>query len=153
MPGTTAHPRARYTKAEKAAAVTRSLGEGTQRTAEAMGIPESTVRYWVNHPEFAALRETTRDQLAEQLWATLQVGVSEVAKGLRDPDVPLRDKVVAVGVIYDKHALLTGAATSRSESRDLTGTLSDADIRDAVRAAERIASGVAEAPEGAPAGE
>lgn len=138
MPGTPAHPRARYTKAQKAQAVGQALSTSVEATAEAMGVPRSTIRYWVDHPEFAELRQTTRDQLADQLWATIQVGVAEVAKGLRSPDAPLRDKVVAVGVLYDKHALLTGAATSRTESRDLTGTLSDVELVAALREAERL---------------
>lgn len=154
MPGTPAHPRARYTKAQKAQAVGQALTQGLTATAEATGIPKGTIHYWTQHPEFAQLRQTTRDQLADQLWATIQLGVTEVAKGLRDPDAPLRDKVVALGVLYDKHALLTGAATSRTESRDLTGTLSDAELVAAVREAERVTGGgrTAEPAEDAPAG-
>lgn len=155
MPGTAAHPRARYTKEQKAQAVTAALTSSTEAAAEQTGIPRSTLRYWLEHPEFAELRQTTRDALAEQMWATIQIGVAEVARGIKDADTPFRDKVIALGVLYDKHALLTGAATSRSESRDLTGTLSDAELVAAVREAERLASGEGASPEaaGASAGE
>lgn len=148
MPGPS---RRRYSKAEKAQAVGQALATSTEAAAETLDVPESTIRYWVNHPEFADLRATTREQMADQLWATIQLAASEVAKGLRDPETPLRDKTVALGVLYDKHALLTGAATTRSESRDITGTLSDTDLIAAVREADRIAGGDGTPP--APAAE
>jgi hypothetical protein len=146
--------RRRYTRTEKAEAVGQAIATSAEVASEQTGIPATTIRYWAKHPDFAELRETTRDQLADELWATIQVGVSEVAKGLRAPDVPLRDKVVALGVLYDKHALLTGAATSRSESRDITGTVSDAELVAAVREAEHLTgAGRTPAPvEGTPEG-
>jgi ribosomal protein S28E/S33 len=73
------------------------------------------------------------------MWTAIQIGIQEIAKDIVG-DAPLRDKVVAVGVLYDKHALLTGMATARTESRDLTGTISDADIIIALREAERSAT-------------
>lgn len=152
MPRTPA--RARYTKAQKAQAVAAATITTIRGAADQLGLPESTIRYWMDDPEFAQLRAKTRDEVADQMWATIQIGLTEIAKGMRDPDAPLRDKVLAVGVIYDKRALLTGDATSRSESRDLTGTLSDAELLAAVKEAERLATGErAPAPlEDAPAG-
>lgn len=152
MPRPTAH--ARYTKAQKAQAVAAATLTTVQAAAESTGVPRSTLRYWLDDPEFAALRQKSRDEVADQMWATIQIGLTEIAKGMRDPDAPLRDKVMAVGVLYDKRALLTGDATSRTESRDLTGTLSDAELLAAVKEAERLATGAgAPAPlEDAPAG-
>jgi hypothetical protein len=111
---------------------------GVPATAEAMGIPETTIRYWLDDPAFVALREKTREEVADRMWAAIQVGVDEIAKGLRDPDAPLRDKATATGILYDKHALLTGGATTRSESRDITGSLTDGELIAAVREAQRI---------------
>lgn len=110
----------------------------TKGAADAAGVPESTVRYWLDDPQFASLRDETRDHVAAQFWAAIQVGVKEVANGLRDPDTALRDKSVALGILYDKHALLTGGATNRSESRDITGTISDGELADAIREAEAL---------------
>lgn len=135
-----ARPRRRYTKSEKAAAVASATLTSVEAAAETRGVPESTLRYWMDQPEFAKLREKTRDQVADEFWTAIQVGVQEVAKGLRG-DAPLRDKATAVGILYDKHALLTGGATGRTESRDLTGTLADADLIAAVAEAVEIASG------------
>jgi hypothetical protein len=134
-----------YSRAEKAKAVGLAVVEGVTKAAEATGIPNQRVSDWL--AEFdpsGEMRAKSRDAVAEQMWAVIQIGVQEVFKGIQG-DAPLRDKVVAVGVLYDKFALLTGAATSRTESRDLTGTLSDAELIAAVREAERL-TGEAGAP-------
>lgn len=134
-------PGRRYTQSDRAKAVGLAIATNDRHAADQTGIPRGTIRHWVGHPEFAALKAATKEHLADELWATIQVAVSEVAKALVDPEASLRDKVVALGILYDKHALLTGSATSRSESRDITGTISDAELRDIVREAERLASG------------
>lgn len=134
-------PRRRYTNAEKAAAVGRAAATTTQRASEEMGIPRTTLRQWIDEPQYAELRQKTRDDFAGALWVGMQVGVDQVTRGLMDPDAALRDKATALGILYDKHALLTGAATSRTESRDLTGSLSDVDVIAALRAADEIAVG------------
>lgn len=136
--------------------VADALNSSTKAAADRAGINESTVRYWLDDPQFATLRDKSRDAVAAEFWTAIQVGIREVTKGLQDADTGLRDKAVALGVIYDKHALLTGGATNRSESRDITGTLADADIAEAIRAAERLVaageSGTAETPAGETAG-
>jgi hypothetical protein len=105
---------------------------------EALGIPKTTVQYWADSEEFAHLRTTARETVVETFWAAVQVGLDEVVKGFRT-DASLKDKAVALATVYDRHALLTGGATNRSESRDVTGTLSDAELIAAVREADRIA--------------
>jgi hypothetical protein len=145
----------RYTKAQKAEAVAAATLSNTAAAAEELGIPENTIRYWLDSPEFVELRTKTRDEVGERLWSAIQVGIDEVAKGLRS-DAPLRDKATAVGILYDKHALLTGGATARSENRDITGTLSDADVATAIRYAEDLTraggGGASEEAEGTPEG-
>lgn len=128
----------RYTRKEKAEAVAAATLSNATAASEALGIPETTIRYWLDDPQFVELRSKTRDDVGEQFWAAIQMGLKEVANGLRDPLAPLRDKATALGILYDKHALLTGGATARSESRDLTGTMADADLISAVREAEAI---------------
>jgi hypothetical protein len=131
--------RRRYSKAEKARAVGLAIVTNTDSAAHQLGIPPTTLAYWMDRPEFVELRNRTRDQVAEEMWTAIQVGVREVVAGLAG-DAPLRDKSIALGILYDKHALMTGMATARTESRDLTGMLSDADIIDALRDAERLAT-------------
>lgn len=142
MPGRT--PAAHYSKAQKAQAVAQAVLNGQHKASEATGIPRSTIRNWFHDPEFAELKERTRDQVADMAWVTVQKAFAAVAEGLNDPGASLRDKAVALGVVYDKWALMTGAATSRSESRDLTGTLSDAELIAALRTASDLARGAAD---------
>ena len=131
--------RRRYTAKEKAAAVGIASLSSAEAASDQLGIPRRTIGYWMDSPEFAELRLKTRDQVADELWTAIQIGIGEVAKGLVG-DAPLRDKATATGILYDKHALLMGMATSRSESRDLTGTMPDADLIAAVDEADAITS-------------
>ena len=149
-------PRRSYTPEQKAKAVGLAVVHGVTETERRTGIPKETVQYWTQRPEFAQLRTTAREVVADQFWAAIQLGLRAVVDGLDNPDVPLRDKQQALATLYDRHALMTGAATSRTESRDLSGTFSDADLADTVRSyAERVASAIGTAPAtaGAPEGE
>lgn len=137
--------RRRYTARQRANAVGIATVEGVTAAERQTGIPKTTIDYWLDKPEFVHLRTTARDALAERFWVGIQVGLEEVAKGLRG-DAPLRDKAAALGTLYDRHALLTGGATGRTESRDITGSLADSDVIDALRAADQATAGV-----GAPA--
>jgi transposase-like protein len=133
--------RRRYTKSQKAHAVSLALLTSVEAAAEAEGVPRTTLDYWMDRPEFVELRNKTRDAVADEMWTAVQVGLREVVKGLSG-DAPLRDKSVALGILYDKHALLTGAATSRSESRDLTPrALSDHETEALTRAIEGYLDG------------
>jgi hypothetical protein len=132
---------AQYTRQEKTEAVAEASVTSIEAAAKKRGIPQTTLGYWMRHPQFAELRDKTRDQVAEQFWATIQLGLEAVATDLADGRAPLRDKATALGILYDKYALLTGAATARTESRDLTGTLPDADLIAALREADKITGG------------
>ena len=143
--------RRRYSQTERAEAVAAATLTSAEAAGEKLGIHPNTIRYWLDKPEFVELRAKTRDEVAERLWAAVQLGVDEVAKGLRDPDASLRDKATATGILYDKYALLTGGVTARSEARDITGTLSDAELISAVVEAERLARATP-AGEGTPEG-
>jgi transposase-like protein len=143
-----------YTSEQKAQAVGTALAVGSKRASHELGIPRRTIDYWINHPEFAELRQRAREDVADQMWAGVQIAIVEVVDALTNPKVPLRDKAQALDVLFKQHALLTGAATSRTEARDITGTLSDAELIAALREAERLTSegGAASAPADAPAG-
>ena len=146
----------RYTKAEKAQAVATATMTSTEAAADTLGIPRKTIEYWEQQPEFAELRLKSRDDVADQFWAAIQIGLREVGKGLTDPDEKLHAKSVALGILYDKHALLTGGATGRMESRELDD-LPDSTYVEALREWQRLArpSGEGAASEAAeePAGE
>ncbi len=129
--------RRRYTAKTRAQAVGIAVVEGVTEAQRQTGIPKQTIDYWTQKPEFGHLRTTAREMVADELWVGIQVGIEQVVAGLRG-DAPLKEKAHALGVIYDRHALLTGGATGRTESRDLTGTMADVDLLAAVREAERI---------------
>lgn len=127
----------RYTARTKAKAVGIALVDGVTEAEKQTGIPKETVHYWLRQPQFAPLRTTARETVAEDFWVGVQIGMEEVSKGLRDPSVPLRDKAAALGVVYDRFALLTGHATSRIDTADVTAKLDDhetAQLSDAVQA-------------------
>lgn len=141
-----------YSPEQKAETVGRALVDGSKQVSRETGIPRRTIDYWVTSPAFAALRQRARDEIADQMWAGVQVALVEVIEGLKNPKAPLRDKAAALNVLYDKHALLTGSATARTEARDITGTLSDAELQAALHTAERLVAGVADEAPGSPEG-
>ncbi len=131
--------RRRYTAKERAAAVGLATVDGVTQAEAKTGIPKTTIQYWIDKPEFAQLRTKSRDAVADEFWTVIQVGLRRIADLIPASD-DLQKVSVATGILYDKHALLMGMATSRSESRDLTGTMPDADLIAAVDEADAITS-------------
>ncbi len=114
----------RYTKRQKAEVVGVAVVEGVTEAERQTGIPKQTIDYWVHHPEFGHLRTTAREVVVEQFWVGIQVGLKEVVEGLRG-DAPLHHKAEALKTLADRYALLSGEATSRTETRDLTARLDE----------------------------
>ena len=110
--------RRRYTKTQKAEAVAAAVVEGQTAAAERRGIPLTTLNQWFNSPEYVELRSKTNQDVADQFWAVIQLGLQRVQELIPVAE-DLAKVSTAVGILYDKHALLTGSATSRSEHRDL----------------------------------
>jgi hypothetical protein len=111
-------PQAERARAVGIAAVT-TISEASRQT----GIPRTTIQDWFESEEFVALRQRTKDQVADEWWAGVQHGVKSVIREF-DGNAPLRDKAIAVGVLFDKLALMRGEATSRSESKDISDDIS-----------------------------
>ena len=122
--------RRRYTKSQKMAAVIAAEFTTPEAAAEGLGIPESTVRYWFDAPEFAELRTKTREDMAAETAALAHKVLGVITSKL--PDYEPRDLNTLYGILVDKSQLLTGEATSRTESRDITDTLNDGE-REALR--------------------
>lgn len=146
--------RRRYTAKQKAEAVGIALVDGVTAAERQTGTPKETIQYWTTRPEFAHLRTTARETVADQFWIGIQIGLREVIKGI-EGDAPLREKAEAMKVMADRYALLTGGATGRTESRELND-LPDSAYVDAIREFRSItgASGTGPDPEAAeePAG-
>lgn len=115
----------RYSATDKAQAVGIAIAEGQRPASEKLGIPLSTLHRWYADPETARLRTTAREDVAEQMWIGVQIGVAEMVRGLKDPKARLRDKSDATSMLAEKYLLLTGQATSRQEIKDITAALSD----------------------------
>lgn len=130
----------RVTKARKAEAVGLSEVIGIRPAARQLNVAESTLRRWRADPDMAQLRAETKDEVAGDMWAGFQLGIRRIVELLPN-EKDLKAVAVATGVIYDKYALLTGGATARSEQRDITGTLSDAELHAAVLEADRLTRG------------
>lgn len=128
-------PRRRYTKREKVAAVSAAAASSVLAAAEQTGIPESTVRYWWHKPEFAELRDRTREQTASDFAVIQHMGLARLVELI--PTMDARDLTVLVSMAVDKGQLLSGGATSRTETRDITADLDDherAALKDAITA-------------------
>jgi hypothetical protein len=108
--------RREYTADQKAEALGLAMSVGPVRAARQLGIPVRTVTNWTHSAEATVLRIGTQEQLAERLREAMAVGIEQVLAGLRDPKAKLGDKAQALRVVAEQHALLTGQATSRTES-------------------------------------
>ena len=109
--------RRRYTKTEKAEVVAIAAFEGQAEASRVTGIPLTTINAWWKHPDFVELRTRKSQEVEEYFWAGIQVGLRAVIEGFGG-EAKLGEKAVALGVLYDKYALLSGKATSRTETHD-----------------------------------
>lgn len=123
----------RYTQREKVAVVTAAAASSVLAAAEESGVPESTVRYWLDKPEFAEIRDKTREELGAEFKVVAHKALARLIDLI--PTMEPRDLSILAGLAVDKSQLLSGEATSRSEHRDITDTFDDeerAKLRDAI---------------------
>lgn len=114
----------KYRPQDKAEVIGLAEVVGIRPASRRSGVPESTIRGWRESPDFAQLRARKRDEVAAEVWAAFQTGVRRVVDLLPMTE-DLSKVAIATGVLYDKHALMSGEATSRTESRSLTDDLTD----------------------------
>ncbi len=106
--------------AERAHAVGVALLDGPTEASRKTGLPESTIRQWMGRPEFAELRERTKEAVAEEWWAGVQHGFRRVIEAF-DQEADVQKKALAAAILFDKIALLRGDVTSRSEVQTFNG--------------------------------
>lgn len=147
--------RRRYTKRERAAAVVAATTDSSvEAAAERMGMPRKTLAYWLEMPEYAELRRKTRAEIAEGSMTLAHLAQAELARKVRAQEVEPRDLAVIYGIAIDKAQLLSGGATERVESKDVTDAFDDHETRAIVDGARQYLEGpgssegspVAEAP-------
>lgn len=127
--------RRRYTKRQKVTAVIAAEMTTVAAAAEQAGIPERTVGYWFDSPDFADVRAKTREDLAAESMGMAHTVLGQIKKRL-DEFEP-RDLSILYGILTDKGQLLSGGATSRAETRDLTEAMNDHEktqLREAIEA-------------------
>jgi hypothetical protein len=106
--------RRQYTKRQKVTAVMAAEMTNVKAAARKAGIPEQTVRYWFDDPDFAVYRAKTREDIAPEAIAIIHEALAIIRRKL-DQFEP-RDLTVLVGVLTDKAQLLVGKATTRTET-------------------------------------
>ena len=113
----------RYTREQKATAIIAAEAVNTRAAAQAQGVPESTLRYWLESPKFAELRAQTRADMAAGMTTLAHLAAARIVERL--PEFEPRDLVILLGVAIDKAQLLSGQATERTETVALTDGMDD----------------------------
>ena len=117
--------RRRYTKAEKLSAVLAAEMTGVVAVQDQSGIPESTIRYWMDQPEFAAYRAKALEDLKDEITVVAHLAWQRVAEGLQKGQLEPRDALFAAEKATTQYLLMSGEATSRTEQRSVTDDLGD----------------------------
>ena len=136
--------RRRYTRRQKLSAVLAADMTGVIATEEATGIPESTIRYWMEQPEFAAYRAKAREDLKDEITVVAHLAWQRVAEGLHKNLLEPRDALFAAEKATSQYLLMSGEATGRLETRDLTDDITDderARLRDWINSLPAIRAG------------
>lgn len=106
----------KYSTEQRLDAVGLAMSVGVKKAAMQSGIPHSTLSGWMARPDVKGIVAKSKDELTDRLWTAITEGVEQVLTGLRDPKARLSDKARALEVLSQQHALLSGEATSRTES-------------------------------------
>lgn len=128
-----------YTKREKVTTVIAAELTSNLAAERATGVPESSIRRWRDDPELAKYIDKTREELADGAQMMAHRALEKISASL-DRFEP-KDLVTLFGVMVDKTQLLSGGATARTEARDITGTISDAELTAAILEAEQVLTG------------
>jgi len=98
---------------------------GVVEAEKVTGIPESTIRYWMEKPEFAQYRAKAREDLREEITVVAHLAWQRVAEGLQKGALEPRDALFAAEKATTQYLLLSGEATSRTETKTLTDDITD----------------------------
>ncbi len=112
-------------KRQKLAAVMAAEMAGVVQASRQTGVPESTIRYWLEKPEFAEIRAKTREDLAEEVKVVAHLAWRRLAETADEMEP--RDAIFLAEKASTLLQLLTGQATERTEHREL---LTDFDDRE-----------------------
>lgn len=117
--------RRKYTRKQKLAAVMAAEIAGVTQAAEQSGIPHQTISYWLERPEFSEYRRKAREDMAEEVGVVAHLAWQRVAEALRAGTLEPRDALFAADKATTLYQLVTGQATNRTETRDLSDAFDD----------------------------
>ena len=120
----------RYTKRQKTTVVIAAEMSSVAAASEASGIPESNIRRWRDDPVLVELGAKTREEVADGFRMLTGLAIDRLA--VLVPTMEPRDLIILAGVGVDKGQLLSGEATSRTETKALTDGMDDHE-REALR--------------------
>ncbi len=120
--GTKKRTRVRHSAHDKLATVMAVEMSTLTEVSETTGIPKSTIFQWVHDPRYEQVRTRTREDMAEEVRVAAHVVLARLVEAV--PTMEGRDLVFAFEKLADKLQLMTGYATARTETRDITDTLS-----------------------------
>lgn len=115
----------RYTRKQKLSVVMAAELVGVTVAAEQAGIPHQTVSYWLDRPEFSEYRRKAREDLVEEVGVVAHLAWQRVAEALRAGELEPRDALFAADKATTLLQLVTGQATNRTETKDVTAGLED----------------------------
>lgn len=138
MAGRSGKPRSRAERAE--AVLLADALNSTDEAGKRLGVPGRSIRRWRDDPELAALVLKTREETADDVKVAMVLTWELIIERLKAGEIATKDLIVLGGVAFDKHQLATGGATARTEARDITGSISDAELDAAIREANEIAT-------------
>lgn len=116
-------PYRKYDKRTKLAVVMAADMVGVVQASEQSGIPHSTISSWVDRPEFAEIRRKTREDLASEIKTVAHLAWQRIAETIKEMEP--RDALFAADKASTLMLLMSGEATSRTESRSLMDDLND----------------------------
>lgn len=111
-------PPTKYTRKQKLAAVLAADMAGVTAAEKQTGIPESSIRYWLDKPEFAEFRAKAREEMAEEIKVVAHLAWARIAATIGEMEP--RDALFAAEKATQLHLLMSGEATARTEHRDLS---------------------------------
>lgn len=117
--------RRRYTKRQEATAVMAAAMTNVAAATEQTGIPESTIRRWIDEPWAVDLRAKTAHDIGQEMQVLAMLATEKLTEMVKANKLTARDLIPLMGVAIDKSQLLAGAATVRTEHRDLTDDFND----------------------------
>lgn len=112
-----------YTRKEKLSAVLAADMVGLTVTAKQTGIAKQTIAYWLDDPKFGPFLTKAREDMAQEAKVAAHLAWARVAE--LAPTMDARDAVFAAEKASEYYQLLTGEATSRTESRELLADFDD----------------------------